>query len=213
MINKRQIIIKILVWVGLRYPEKFIRELAKVEYGVAYYVRKLGDQVPSWKHKFYAHAIQEKYHGRMLAALIGEAPESEGGMAQKKWAYTPFVGNTQIEGVGKRYCVMRKILHGKSLDEYPFIDKLSIMGALESIAHSVYHEIAKQAKSPLKEVALNIAEDEFEHQSCLTELLVIFGDDFTKAIAWEKHIIDCIPYAIFDILRIINGNKSANSKR
>lgn len=208
--NRRQLIIKFFVWLGLKFPDKFIRELAKVEYGVAWYVRNLGDEMPEYKNQFYHHATQEKYHGRMLSALVNELPESRGGMGAKRWACSPFAGNIQVEGISKRYRVLGVILKGKSLNEYSFMDRLSIMAALESIALDVYREIFKQAKSPLKEVAKKIAQDEYSHNHYLTEMLALMDDNFSRAIAWERRIINALPMAIVDAVKIIKSKKNGN---
>lgn len=200
--TKRQLYIKTLVFLGLRFERSFIRELARIEYGVAHYARKLADESPEYRRQFLAHATSEKNHGRMLAASIGEEPESKGGMAGKRYAYTEFAGKTQVDGVGKRYAVFRKILRGRSLSEFRFVDRICVMAALESIAGHVYLEISKQARSPFREIAAKIAQDESRHHSYLTEILGSMGYDLDIALAWEQVIISSIPCIVFDIPKL-----------
>ncbi|MFB2832993.1 ferritin-like domain-containing protein [Floridanema evergladense] len=200
--NERQWKIKILVWIGLRFKRRFIRELARVEYGIAWYVRMLADEYPVFKNSFYAYATEEKYHGRMLAALIDELPESKGGLGLKRWACQPGAGKTRIEGVGKRYFVMRKILGNKSLNEYSFNDRLAIMAVLENISLAVYQEIVKQSSGKLKAIAAKIAEDEQGHQTYLTSIMTLIGVELSQCIEWEKKIIKALPIALLDLPKL-----------
>lgn len=201
--RQRNLYIKSLVWLGLKFEKRFIRELAKVEYGVAYYARKLSFEFPRHEQQLILHASQEKAHGRMLAALIDELPESKGGLAKKQWSFSPDAGKTRVEGLSHRYFVMRQILGGKKLSEHNFLERLAIMAAFESISISVYQEIYRQSKCTLKRIALRIVNDEESHQSYLTDILSSYGVGLESALAWEQRILNSIPCVILDFPKLL----------
>ena len=68
------ILIKILVWIGMKNRNKFIRNLAKIEYGNAIFCEKLADVALSENRTELAsllvkHGKEENKHGLMLASL------------------------------------------------------------------------------------------------------------------------------------------------
>lgn len=68
-------LIKIIIYLGLKDEQRFLRLLAKLEYGVSIFCNKLAQQASEERHFNLAtslekHAQEEERHGKMLASLI-----------------------------------------------------------------------------------------------------------------------------------------------
>lgn len=66
--------IKLIIEIGLRQEQKFLRLLAKIEYGVSIFCKKLSQLAYNEKHYnlltlLQTHAKEEAHHGKMLATL------------------------------------------------------------------------------------------------------------------------------------------------
>ncbi|MBO3459943.1 ferritin-like domain-containing protein [Aetokthonos hydrillicola Thurmond2011] len=79
----KKLIIYLIIYIGLRRKQRFIRQLSKLEYGVSIFCKKLAanSPTPDLAQMLNNHAIQEAHHGRMLDSLANgtqhEASENE----------------------------------------------------------------------------------------------------------------------------------------
>ncbi|MCC5618825.1 ferritin-like domain-containing protein [Nostoc sp. CHAB 5836] len=204
-------LIKILIYIGLRNEQQFIRLLAKLEYGVAIFCFKLA-AIALEEHRYnlakllQEHARDEQRHGKMLSSLSGDKIKlSETGQWIELYQNQELkvIKNTDeetkvlqgvyysgqfenLDGISKRYLSLRILFQGKSAIDYPWEDRFAFMQILEEGTGKLYKALSKVASTEsLRAIASQIAQDEVNHQDYLWHASYDWYPDLIK---WESRV-------------------------
>ncbi|NWF61765.1 hypothetical protein CEN49_19300 [Fischerella thermalis CCMEE 5273] len=97
-------LLRLIIYLGLKKEREFILAIAKIEYGVAVFCRKLSSQATDYPHLaklLESHAQQEIKHGKMLSSLINNKIKLKGN-GQWLSIFRPATGEYLIENPSLR---------------------------------------------------------------------------------------------------------------
>lgn len=183
---------KAIIYLGLKNQPKFIRLLAKLEYGVCACLVNLSKQAtadgyPNLSKMLRSHAAEERNHGKMLATLIDgkqriELKDNGRWLSLfkdgKETANHPEEGKGKViswdksvgifdnlDGISQRYLALRMLLQGKKIEQLSWGDRLACMHVLERGTLQFYLALAESSSAPieLRAIAVKIAEEEKGH--------------------------------------------------
>jgi rubrerythrin len=185
-------ILKLLIKLGLRDEKRFLRLLAKLEYGVSLFCSKLSAIAANEGHEnlstlLTTQAREEKHHGRMLASLAdGKERVTPLKNAPGSWQDGHF---ENFDGISKRYVSLRLLFGNRRADDYQWCDRLAFMCVLEEQTSAVYEILSEIGNEQLRAIAQQIKNDEIGHCDCLKYALAQFSHfpeaDLQK---WEKRL-------------------------
>jgi rubrerythrin len=190
-----QFLIKTIIYFGLKNKPKFIRLLAKLEYGVSACLVNLSKQAKNdgylnLSNNLRSHAKDERNHGKMLATLVDGKRRIEL-KDNGRWlslvkdgeevANHPEEGDGKIviwdnsvgifdnlDGISQRYLALRILLKGRRISELSWNDRLACMHVLERGTLRFYLALAESsAPIELRAIAAKIAEEEAGHSNYL----------------------------------------------
>lgn len=193
----QKLLIWLIIYIGDRHEQFFLRHLAKLEFGLAVFCYKLARIASDeGKHNLAAmlhkHGQDEEKHGKMLASwsdrahrirlrgngqwisfnkdgqeLIQNHPEPD--TPGVKITSENFTGIfNNFDGLSKRYLSLWLLFGGKSAADYDWADRLAFMHVLERGTSQFYQVLAQKSKSPaLQAIANQIYRDELEHADYL----------------------------------------------
>lgn len=144
------LIIKIIIYIGMRRQQEFLRLLAKLEYGVSIFCLKMSERARNEEHFNLAkllsqHSEQENKHGLMLASLAD--------------------GKNKIKPSGNgRWLTLKKVDTGEELARFPdkgegtevFLPNQKLLGVFQNL------DGLSQRYLSLKILFLNKKAEDFE---------------------------------------------------
>jgi hypothetical protein len=211
------VINRLIIYLGLKKQNEFIRLLAKLEYGVSACLLNLSKEAE--KDGYYnlakmlrSHSSEERNHGRMLATLVDgkhriEAKENGRWLSLKKdgdeiakhpedgegkivtWGNTVGIFDN-LDGISQRYLALRMLFKGKKIQELSWSDRLACMHVLEEGTLAFYNELSSfETPYKLKMTAIKIAGEEAGHSNYLKYTLSHFADAPDAEISkWRSRI-------------------------
>jgi rubrerythrin len=220
-----ELLIKLIIYLGQRDEPRFIRLLAKIEYGVAIFCFKLAAiALEEDRHNLAKllekHAREEVKHGKMLSCFAGEKISlteagrwvefyQDGELKIIESEDTPskelqgiyYSGKFEnLDGLSKRYLSLRMLFQGKSAADYPWEDRFAFMQVLEEVTRKFYSVLSHEAnKHSLKAIAYQIATDEAAH---VDYLKYASRDFYPDVIKWESRLNWAIWGLFIDIIRL-----------
>lgn len=195
------IIIKIIIYFGLKDLPNFIRLLAKLEYGVSSALHNLANDAEESKYfnlanQLRQHAQEEENHGKMLATLIDGKEriitkgggrwlsyqvngvelanhfELGGGKIIEDKEKGVFGIFQNLDGISQRYFSLHYFLKGKKMKDLPWESRLACMAVLEEGTNNFYLVLNKiLVNEVLKSIALKISDEELVHSRYLKYLI------------------------------------------
>jgi hypothetical protein len=197
-----QFLVKTIINLGLKNQQKFLRLLAKLEYGVAACLANLvidaeKSNYPGLAAQLRSHSLEEKNHGKMLATLVdgkkrielrgngrwltlqksgielaNHPEEGDGKLIIFEAGYGIF---DNLDGISQRYLGLRMLLKGQKIADMSWCDRIACMVVLEESTLGFYNELASSsAPSNIQLIATKIAGDEAVHSSMLKYSLCHF---------------------------------------
>jgi predicted metal-dependent hydrolase len=213
-----RLLIKTIIYYGLKNQAKFVRLLAKLEYGVSACLVNLSKQAikdgyPNLSKMLRSHASEERNHGRMLATLVDGKQRIEL-RGNGRWlslvkegqeiANHPEKGTGKVvacdnavgifdnlDGISRRYLALRVLLRGKKIEELSWGDRLACMHVLEEGTLKFYNVLAESDSVPieLRAIALKIAGEEAGHSNYLKYSLSHFTHISSAEISeWRSRV-------------------------
>ncbi len=195
--------LKLIIWLGLRYSNQFIKLLAKLEYNNAIYLKKLADKAKEDNYFNLSDILltqskEEELHGKALSCLI-DGKNKFNLVDNGYWqSLTNRNGSTvidyydkndksidlswgnikgsfvQLDGVSQRYISAKWFFKNKKASEYSWEDQLAFMTILEKETAKLYSLLGNQVESPLQRLSVKFAKEEQNHQTTLYYTLSSF---------------------------------------
>lgn len=195
---------KLIIWIGLRREKQLLRMLAKIEFGVSIFCRKLAvtayqDKYPNLAELLINHAKDEENHGKMLASL---ADGSDRPTLAKTGTFKPTGEFENFDGISKRYYSLRWFFKDRHAFDHDWGDRLAFMQLLECETQAFYEVLSKSnCSEPLKAIASKIADDEQGHGNYLSSLLYCYSE--VNIEKWRRRLILAKLGLIVDVWKAI----------
>lgn len=229
----RSILIKLIIYIGLKNQTKFLKLLSKLEFGVYIFCKKLAEEAYSQNYENLAnqlllHAKDEKKHANLIAIFnntriklkntgrwasfysistgeeLAPFPDIDENEGTKIF-YQNTIGKFQsFDGMSKRYLALRVLFNGKKASDLDWCDRIAFMHVLETGTSEFYKQLAMQTQGKLSAIASEISEDEIGH----SEKLKLFLGNFTlfphqEIDKWESRINLSMWALLWDLYRAI----------